>query len=99
MSAIGKGDWVECVDGGPLRNGAPSGLRTGAVYQVERIGRVSGRWKNAGKPEVVLVEVKHPLDGAGFDPERFRPIYRRNQQLIESLKQPAPAGVRELEDA
>lgn len=101
MSAIGPGDWVECVDAKPCARWGDPGLRKGGLYQVEavsiRCDEVSG-YKAAA---VRLAGYVHPtVEGVrwlGLD--RFRPIYRPNVDLIQSLKAPAPPAVRELIDA
>ncbi len=102
MSAIGPGDWVECVNNTPLPDhsgvylDALRELRVGAIYQVRAFG-LGGT--------ILLVGLQSGSERLGYAPPhgwmvaRFRPVYRPNQEIIESLKQPAPAGVRELEDA
>jgi len=102
---IGPGDWVECVDASPHRGArdpsvvAP--LTCGALYRVRDVveGFIGGQLVSG----LLLVGITNPTNREGlefaYDIERFRPIYRPNKEIIESLKQPAPAGVRELEDA
>ncbi len=98
-SAIGPGDWVECVrDGSAVHGWSP--LTVGAIYRVRDLveeGYPGGRVV-AG---VTLHEVATPPGEVGFWIELFRPIYRPRADLIESLKAPAPDAVRELisEDA
>lgn len=93
MSAIGPGDFVECVDAtsGPgawMPGEAPV---VGAIYTVERVF-VNG-W---GIESLHLRELKrHPGSVAfwgggplGYNIKRFRPIYRPKSSLIEQLKRP-----------
>lgn len=97
MSAIGVGDWIECIDASGANGG---GLFDGGflverrVYQVAELSFVDGR-----VPSVRLVgqPALHSDSGrkGSYALSRFRPIYRPKSSIIEALKQPSP----ELEDA
>jgi len=87
-SAIGPGDWVECVDTNPVnfptfdpQKTGPELLTKGAVYQVESI--VPSRRR---RPMLQLREVRSTRNPMGaFYAHRFRPIYRPKADLIERL--------------
>lgn len=95
MSAIGPGDWVECVDASPRPEhygpylAAIAELRVGRVYQVRGlapsgiyiVGILSGDERRG---------FAAPF---GFAASRFRPIWRDSKSLIETLLEPLPAGV------
>lgn len=100
MSAIGPGDWVECLKGSSMI----SDCVPGGLYCVEAIVPAEGECPQCGDdtPEGLLFSGhKKRLSPCGlywsWCPCRFRPIYRPRAEFIESLKQPAPS--RELEDA
>lgn len=91
---IGPGDWVEC-----LRTWSPSpgesraGFQVGGLYCVadvsdarpcDECGRCGG------------LTFRGIARGHWFIACAFRPIYRPDSDLIESLKAPAPEAVREL---
>jgi hypothetical protein len=107
MSAIGPGDYVECVDASPPAPdtwAADCGayLVGGRMYRVVSVGRSWSRKYGLGDGVVLdAPETQYDCpDGIPSWPvERFRPIYRRKSDLIETLKQPLPDAVRELEDA
>lgn len=95
MSAIGPGDWVECVD---MRSPGRVGfrwLRGERVPQEGSVYRVSDLWTDSNGEVVILVgweRVGASLEHGrrvGFRANRFRPIYRPKADLIESLKTPA----------
>jgi hypothetical protein len=102
MSAIGPGDWLECVDavsdlGGSLFDGGF--LVHGRIYQVEEVtearitsGVMVPSVRLVGQPDL------HGRSGrrGSYAVSRFRPVYRPNSDFIEALKQPAPE--RELVD-
>lgn len=103
MSAIGPGDWVECIDAST--RGAsiwePGGeIVVGQAYQVSDVFE---GWN--GAPNLALVGrdrgIAERFHGCrlGYAPDRFRSIYRPKSDFIESLKAPAPPAVRELIDA
>lgn len=95
MSAIGPGDWVECVDVTSDVAG------TGHDWQGERVPvegqiyQVSDAWVDCDGYSVILVGWERDRAArdwgrrCGFAIERFRPIYRPKADLIESLKTPA----------
>jgi hypothetical protein len=91
---IGPGDWVECVsdDAKPMVRGR--------IYQVARAHRTDAACTTCGDADGAALEIvghPHPL-GWGFCIGcEVRPIYRPRSDFIESLKQPAPPAVRELE--
>lgn len=88
-AAIEPGMWVECVEAG----GFASNLRVGRLYVVEEVyndGQICGPRCDGG-----IVRLGAFKNG-GYCARRFRPIYRPYDDLIASLKQPAPETVREL---
>ena len=91
MSAIGPGDWVECVDASPHPNHKVSTkLVQGALYRV----REESVCPETGKNGLTLCGVLLPIHSKigreiGWLLSRFRPIYRPKADLIESLKTPA----------
>jgi hypothetical protein len=95
---IGPGDWVECVSNRGVY-GAVTQLRVGAVYRVVAVGVTPPEDEFPNVPWVRLESAPLRPGKIGFRASLFRPIYRPKSDLIEALKQPAPAGVRELEDA
>ncbi len=114
MSApIGPGDWVELV--GPFRGDgralaaeyAAVGWRVvGAYYPglITVCEAVAPAMRLAGGRVVPGLRVRAVKvfrgEREGWLPAfQWRPVYRPKQSLIESLKQPAPDAVRELEDA
>jgi len=93
VSAIGPGDWVECVDNscGQLEAwSAGERLEKGAVYQI------GDCWVDTHTlKEVVSIVGRERVAGSrrkgrrlGYSINRFRPIYRPKADLIESLKAP-----------
>lgn len=84
MSAIGKGDWVECVDASPGWYGLPSGLAVGAVYQIAKVVVPGVFW---------LAQVDHGSPYSGFRAERFRPIYRPKANAFDHLLKPVDVRV------
>jgi len=99
--AIGPGDWVECIDASPDWWGETVPLVVGRIYRVLRLERDPDRERPPGTVEecgVILVGVRvGPKGDDSFSLGRFRPVYRPNVDIIESLKAPSPS--RELEDA
>ncbi len=93
MNAIGKGDWVECVEDDSDVMGE---IRRGAVYQVrEVIPEAAFEDCNMHGPDCAQPGLD--LEGQPEDEERcwcagsFRPIYRPKAELIQSLlAAPAP---------
>jgi hypothetical protein len=109
VSAIGPGDWVECIiecnEGDP---GVQAHWLCGAQIELGRVYtvmRVYDGIDNFGDEVTGLVlverETHFPRGGDGelgaWAVGHFRPIYRPKQSIIEDLKQPAPT--REHEDA
>lgn len=106
MSTIYRGDFVECIDAGPLKmlgiwtTGKPSGLTLAALYQVSDIGPVIGvpAWiALLAGARIWLSGVSRPDGDYGWGVDRFRPVLRPSTSFIASLKQPAP--MREPEPA
>lgn len=105
MSAIGPGDYVECVDAEPPVMGSwadDAGARVfaGKVYRVEEVG-VCKSFKYGFGPGVRVdgLEAQYPIAGLPYSLwplARFRPIYRRDESLTERLLQPLPADVEQL---
>ena len=95
MSAIGPGDWVECVDMVSDFSGGCEVWLDDALPIEGQIYQVSDAWIDDDGYSVILVgweREKARLDWGrrcGFAIERFRPIYRPKADLIESLKTPA----------
>lgn len=97
MSAIGPGDWVECIKA--AKGAAPTAeLTLGALYQVR--GLREGVLRGAPGVGIYLVGIVNPKAKTGkewaYSIERFRPIYRPNAEFIERLKHPAPADLVEV---
>lgn len=99
MSAIGPGDWVECVNARPSHwYGYDCGLVVGAVYQVRAIIPAAISPFGDTGLGLHLHEIVRPLDvdwgtEPAFCATRFRPVYRPKSELIQGLLQPI------LEDA
>lgn len=90
MSAIGKGDWVECIQNRLPTTQPPIGLVVGRVYRVEAVG-VTGPDDQYPNTPWVRVFGAHVREGRdGFRLAWFKPVYAPNADLIERLKQPAP---------
>ena len=97
MSAIGKGDWVECMDASPHLQMGHKSLVSGGIYRVLELhpaGSIRGdRMAYEDAIDLVGDSLPYPFT---WSVSRFRPIYRPKSSLIESLKRPAPDAVREL---
>jgi hypothetical protein len=92
--AIGKGDWVECVDASPMRH-IPTGLVAGCIYCVEGLTPARMEGNSSLGSGLLLVGIRHPGNWRGdFAASRFRPIYRPNSELLESLLRKADEPVR-----
>jgi hypothetical protein len=85
MSAIGPGDFVECVDGSPLSNPKRPPVIEGAVYRVHAIKSVLAA--NGEAVEALLLVGLNTYPDA-YSMRRFRPIYRPDEKLIRDLLQP-----------
>lgn len=87
MTAIGPGDFVECVSAVNTCH-LPNGYAHGCVYVVEECFREFG-WDALN-----CVGMARPADigsdQRGWPIEAFRPIYRPRADLIETLLAPAP---------
>lgn len=79
VSAIGPGDWVECVDSRGWEHLVP----VGSVHLVEDVTMWQGRI-----PSLILKGIASPSGYREVLAECFRPIYRPKADLIESLKAP-----------
>lgn len=89
---IGPGDWVECVDGSrvsrcPDCDWLPESWPVeGLVYRVVDVGV-----NLFGESWVELAEFRE-IDPSGlvvaWDVDRFRPIYRPKESLIQTLLEP-----------
>lgn len=93
MSAIGPGDWVECVEA----SGAGP-LEVGRIYQVADVfpSHPGCTCYCHGREVGGLNLIELPVSTvAGWIHAHcilcFRPIYRPKADFIESLKRPAPA--------
>ena len=95
MTAIGPGDWVECVgyavDKRSFESRGPT-PKKGGVYQIEAV--VMGRLRDGTvEPAYRLVGWHVPSEIGGrivYPTSGFRPIYRPKADLIERLMQPVP---------
>jgi len=87
MSAIGPGDWVECLKTEKPRSNERRGIfSVGRVYFVIRITPTGGLvFKDMPTPQEFGI-ICSPL--VGWHPDYFRPIYRPKESFIESLKEP-----------
>jgi hypothetical protein len=95
MSAIGPGDWVECICN--QREGkAPTKLIVGRHYRVEAVGVCPANDVNPFHPWIRVVGCPPRKKKLGYRLEWFRPVRAASDDLIHSLKQPAPDAVREL---
>jgi hypothetical protein len=91
---FGPGDIVECVDASPLQAPGPhfgkaSGLSLGGVYTVSAFylkgspHKIVGRaW---GADFVDLQEIAHPDPQWAYIATRFRPLKRRDPELMSRL--------------
>ena len=95
MSAIGPGDWVECVDAGSPRGKRGPVLVLGKVYCVDGVVHQDYPCLHDGCGHNLLevAGVNHELPCC---PSRFRPIYRPKADLIERLMQPIDEPVKEF---
>jgi hypothetical protein len=93
--AIGPGDFVECVDASVAPEAVRLGytgcaLQLGAVYVVDRVGVGS----ETGLPSVWLRGHHRPCADGSYLARRFRPIYRPNSEILNSLLRDVPAKER-----
>lgn len=100
MSAIGKGDWIQCVEELHCRCGCgPTPLRKDAVYVVESVCHLI-----ADSPGVTLQDVPTPGSHHCFPLRLFKPLggnslaqtRKAPQDVLVNFgpyfKQPVPAG-------
>ena len=94
MSAIGPGDWVECVDASGVQE--LDALVERALYRVRDFGFVAVNdfccYDGCHEPGLVLDGTSASRRDS-YCPARFRPIRRSTEitDLINSLKQPLQA--------
>lgn len=99
MSAIGPGDWVECLLSEAMRNPDPRITVTpawpvaGGLYRVRDLGsyRTNDGALHDGLRLVGIVGSQPGYPDAWWNLNYFRPIYRPNAELIASLLAPAPS--------
>lgn len=90
MSAIGPGDWVECIRGDDGTCGRCETV-PGNLYQVSDV--LSGRWCVCGcSIGLRLTGDAHNADWTHC-PSRFRPIWRGDKTLIETLLEPVADAI------
>lgn len=103
MSAIGPGDWVECINASPKPGTRKVDWR-GPTIEVGKLYRVTAAFVDGTGAPVILVgweRVKATRENGfrcGYHVDRFRPVYRPRTDLIESLLQPVD-GVKPTVDA
>lgn len=86
MSAIGVGDWVECIRVLRRPPSESAGYGLGELCRVEEVGgEGSGAWINC---EGKKTPAECGLVGRGWAADCFRPIYTPKQSIIEALKAP-----------
>ena len=99
MSAIGPGDYVECIaadlniDGVEPIGGWP--LVIGSIYQVRWVGKAVsrlGRERPAIKVGGIVAKTAAGIEGA-FDQRYFRPVYRPKSEIIQGLLTPVDERV------
>jgi hypothetical protein len=95
VPTLGPGVWVEVI----RSRGTDPRFFLGRVLQCEEITEPRPCDAYHECPGISFAGIEPPYLGGWWASCCVRPIYRPNQEIIESLKQPAPAGVRELEDA
>lgn len=92
---IGPGDWVECIARG---RGNPPGVQferdapldVGRLYRVVKVVRGVDRKSGEFREGVFLTWPRTFIGGveAAWPLERFRPVYRPKQTVIDSLTAP-----------
>lgn len=93
MTAIGKGDFVECIDARPCPVYGPVSLIVGAIYTVDWIETEA---KNKDGFAIHLVGVRSGGPKGGFAARRFKPISGGKPGMFnELLKAPTDAPTRE----
>lgn len=98
MSApIGPGDFVECINVGPIDGIAAPALNLGAIYKIVFIEE----WGSPLGPGVVLegfppiMKREDGAEYAGFLLSRFRPIYRPKHTWEDQFKHVQPEDVKQ----
>lgn len=93
MTAIGPGDWVECVK----EASEIPGMMRGRIYCVGRLRTDAEACWACGDPAPGVLLAGFDFDGwAACSGCEVRPVYRADEKLIEGLKQPIHAAVRDL---
>lgn len=91
---IEPGMWVECVDDSPHWGLSEKTLMRGALYCVARVD-FRGRLADGSLGVGLCLEGRRHRTASGrlasYRPDRFRPIYRPKQSLIEKLSAPISA--------
>lgn len=84
MTAIGPGDWVECIRvSEPSPDYPDPGFSLGSIYVVSE----SGMFCNC--PWILCDRMpRPPAPYVGWNALAFRPIYRPKSSLIEGLETP-----------
>lgn len=92
MSAIGKGDWVECV----RDDWAPDAqIKAGHLYLVEG-SKLAGLCTYCGDglgPGFLLAGVNTAASGFSWCACTLRPIWRGDKSLIETLLEPVADAI------
>lgn len=92
--AIGKGDWVECIDASPHKATGIAILVVGAIYRVRDTETI--REKSGVRLHGVVLPIHPSGKEYGWVPARFRPIYRpRPDAFSDLLKAPTEAPNKE----
>lgn len=95
MSAIGPGDFVECIDASPERiTGAKCSLVLGNLYVVEAVWHLTDIRDGLVGCAIDLVGVARPWDNTAFGLHRFKPILRPKPDAFTRLLE-TPTEVRE----
>lgn len=101
MSAIGPGDWVECINDAPRKGpGKPFAfLVKGRVYCVSSLHfhpalKIPSLCVIGGPKFCEKLSCDGLFGGHGVD--RFRPIYRPKSELLESLLRKSDEPVKEM---
>jgi hypothetical protein len=92
---IGVGDWVECINVGPIGPGptpATDLVRLGCLYLITHIVIIPPEYGPGESAAFILKDTPHHPNTFGFYPDRFRPIHRPgNSTLIRDLLTKLPA--------
>jgi hypothetical protein len=85
MSAIGNGDWVECIR--VRQSPKPAGFKVGGVYRVARVicnGGCGEHGRGAKCGGLFFYDMPLPGPG-GWAACAFRPIYTPKAEFLEQL--------------